>query len=216
MSYMGYFDNNRSGGKRTFGGRSSDRPTMHKATCSNCGKECEVPFRPTGSKPVYCRDCFAQQGGSDSRTANENNTPRYGNAQRTLYDAVCDNCQKRCKIPFQPTTGRPVFCSDCFETNGQTSRKPGFTPNPRSERQTEQPNYKEQFDMLNAKMDKILTLLNNTAPKTAKPTVTKAVEIETPTEIETVIEKTVELKKERKPRTKKATKTVKKTSTKKK
>lgn len=35
--------------------------TLHKATCSECGKECEVPFRPTGDKPVYCSDCFAKK-----------------------------------------------------------------------------------------------------------------------------------------------------------
>ena len=32
---------------------------MHKATCASCGKTCEVPFRPSDGKPVYCRDCFA-------------------------------------------------------------------------------------------------------------------------------------------------------------
>lgn len=31
---------------------------MHKAKCSECGKECEVPFVPVPGKPVYCRDCF--------------------------------------------------------------------------------------------------------------------------------------------------------------
>jgi CxxC-x17-CxxC domain-containing protein len=31
---------------------------MHNAICSNCGKECEVPFKPTGAKPVFCRECF--------------------------------------------------------------------------------------------------------------------------------------------------------------
>ncbi len=31
---------------------------MHKATCAECGQECEVPFKPTEGKPVYCRDCF--------------------------------------------------------------------------------------------------------------------------------------------------------------
>lgn len=35
---------------------------MHTATCSNCGKTCEVPFRPNGSKPVYCNDCFKTFG----------------------------------------------------------------------------------------------------------------------------------------------------------
>ncbi|MCK4336258.1 MAG: DNA-directed RNA polymerase [Candidatus Aenigmarchaeota archaeon] len=31
---------------------------MHKATCADCGKECEVPFKPSGDRPVYCRDCY--------------------------------------------------------------------------------------------------------------------------------------------------------------
>ena len=31
---------------------------MHSAVCSDCGKECEVPFKPTEGRPVYCRDCF--------------------------------------------------------------------------------------------------------------------------------------------------------------
>ncbi len=34
---------------------------MFSITCSNCGKEAEVPFRPRGDRPVYCSDCFAQQ-----------------------------------------------------------------------------------------------------------------------------------------------------------
>lgn len=48
----------KGGDRGSFGG--DDRPkTMHPATCSGCSKACEVPFRPTGEKPVYCRDCFA-------------------------------------------------------------------------------------------------------------------------------------------------------------
>lgn len=31
---------------------------MHKATCAECGKECEVPFKPSGDRPVYCQDCY--------------------------------------------------------------------------------------------------------------------------------------------------------------
>ncbi len=34
---------------------------MHKATCSECGKECEVPFKPTKGKPVYCKECFRKR-----------------------------------------------------------------------------------------------------------------------------------------------------------
>ncbi|MEO7295886.1 MAG: CxxC-x17-CxxC domain-containing protein [Candidatus Limnocylindria bacterium] len=31
---------------------------MHDATCARCGNETQVPFRPTGARPVYCSDCF--------------------------------------------------------------------------------------------------------------------------------------------------------------
>ncbi len=41
-----------------FGGRS-DRPReMTKVVCSDCGKECEVPFKPTEGRPVYCQECL--------------------------------------------------------------------------------------------------------------------------------------------------------------
>ncbi|MCC7564721.1 MAG: hypothetical protein KO206_00360 [Methanomicrobiaceae archaeon] len=36
-----------------------DRPReMHKTICSDCGRECEVPFKPTEGRPVYCRECL--------------------------------------------------------------------------------------------------------------------------------------------------------------
>ena len=34
---------------------------MHKAICSDCKKECEVPFKPTEGKPVYCKDCYSKR-----------------------------------------------------------------------------------------------------------------------------------------------------------
>jgi CxxC-x17-CxxC domain-containing protein len=42
--------------------RGNNRPQreMHAVTCSACGKQTEVPFRPSGDRPVYCRDCFGE------------------------------------------------------------------------------------------------------------------------------------------------------------
>ena len=65
----------RSGGDRSFGRPSfGDRDrrdrgpvTMHKATCAGCGEACEVPFRPSGDKPVYCSACFRNNQGSSDR-----------------------------------------------------------------------------------------------------------------------------------------------------
>ena len=47
-------DSNRGG----FRGGNSGPREMHKITCSDCGVETEVPFKPTEGRPVYCRDCL--------------------------------------------------------------------------------------------------------------------------------------------------------------
>lgn len=39
---------------------SSPPREMHKATCADCGKECEVPFEPKEGRPVYCKECYAK------------------------------------------------------------------------------------------------------------------------------------------------------------
>ena len=52
----------REEGRGRYGGAPRE---MHKATCADCGKECEVPFKPNGTKPVYCRDCYQQHDQKD-------------------------------------------------------------------------------------------------------------------------------------------------------
>ncbi len=42
------------------GGFGSRLREMHKAVCADCKKECEVPFKPSGDRPVYCKDCFSK------------------------------------------------------------------------------------------------------------------------------------------------------------
>lgn len=83
-------DFNRGGGNRSFGGggnrggsfgggsrggyndrsrggdRGGDRE-MFQATCDSCGKSCELPFKPTGSRPVYCSDCFKKNDSGGER-----------------------------------------------------------------------------------------------------------------------------------------------------
>lgn len=44
------------------GGGFGSRPReMHKAVCAECKQECEVPFKPSADRPVYCKDCFAKR-----------------------------------------------------------------------------------------------------------------------------------------------------------
>lgn len=63
---MGFNDRPRSGGFNRGGGGfrrsfSSEPREMHKAVCSECKQECEVPFKPTEGKPVYCKECYAKK-----------------------------------------------------------------------------------------------------------------------------------------------------------
>ena len=52
---------------RRFSPHSSGRPEMFDATCADCGNTCQVPFMPTGAKPVYCSSCFELRGNGEDR-----------------------------------------------------------------------------------------------------------------------------------------------------
>ncbi len=79
------------GGSRDSGGfrggpkRDFSRPSeMHQATCSDCGKMCEVPFRPNGKKPVFCKECFANH----REDAPERSFSRSDSASRPPFRSV--------------------------------------------------------------------------------------------------------------------------------
>lgn len=51
--------------RRSDGPSTGPRPSreMHEVICANCGRPAQVPFLPTGSRPVYCQDCFQSSRG---------------------------------------------------------------------------------------------------------------------------------------------------------
>ena len=163
---MGYNDN-----------RRDSRPQMHRATCSDCGQGCQVPFRPTGSKPVFCSDCFEDQGGGrrdnrrDDRRGGGGRDDRFGGGGRRdnrrddrrggggrdfkqNFSAVCDTCHSHCEVPFKPTSGKPIYCDNCFGNGG--SKPAGSKQNFDTERKLKE---------LNKKIDLILKALNIEIPK---------------------------------------------------
>jgi CxxC-x17-CxxC domain-containing protein len=87
-----------------------------------------------------------------------------GGGDRPMYKAICSNCGKECEVPFKPTNGKPVYCSDCFEKMGNGGRSEA----PRTDRSDFRPaapafdQNKAQFEAINAKLDRVLNLL---APK---------------------------------------------------
>lgn len=188
-------------GPRRFGGGSSERREMHKAICAKCGKECEVPFRPSEDRPVYCNNCFDRnRETTDSRPPRRMDSDRPSDfGPRKMFETICDNCGNACSVPFRPTEGKPVYCSNCFEEKGERHERGtrnNVTSGPTN----------SQFDMLNSKLDKILSFLNPQVPQKAKKV--EPVKVENVLDISDIeIDKPV-VKKEKKKTVKKSEKTI--------
>jgi CxxC-x17-CxxC domain-containing protein len=47
-------------GRSSGGGYGAPRPPrqLYDVTCASCGVATQVPFKPDGRKPVYCRECY--------------------------------------------------------------------------------------------------------------------------------------------------------------
>ncbi|MBU0668109.1 hypothetical protein KJ951_04365 [Patescibacteria group bacterium] len=147
------------GGKgRRFGGRDSGKPSMHRATCDDCGNPCEVPFKPTGDRPVFCSNCFKKESSpgprrSDDRNYRDRNFDR--DSRPAMFEATCDECGNVCEVPFRPSGNKPVFCSNCFKKGSKTGR-------------SETGHFKEDIEILNIKLDRILKILTSPPKETVR------------------------------------------------
>lgn len=121
---------------------------MHRTKCDDCGNKCEVPFKPTGSKPIYCSDCFSNKGGGGrSGGSDRRGGGRFDRRQdRPMHKATCDDCGSRCEVPFRPSGDKPIYCDKCFGGSGGKSGKGSCQ-------------CEKQFEDLNEKLDKILKLI---------------------------------------------------------
>jgi CxxC-x17-CxxC domain-containing protein len=73
------------------------------------------------SDPRRCRNCRsarkAQMGGSngDSMGGYGGSSGGYRERRpREMFEATCSSCGKTAMVPFRPTSGKPVYCDDCF------------------------------------------------------------------------------------------------------
>jgi len=130
--------------------RGSDKEPIefHAAVCAKCKKETQVPFKPTGVKPVFCRECFQiekpktdstearrfpsrSMGGRtnirSSGRSSSRSSGRYEDRNRRQSDrgtteshtVICAKCKKETTVPFKPTGVRPVLCRECFQEQKQ-------------------------------------------------------------------------------------------------
>ena len=77
--------------------------------CKECGNEFVFTagekefYKAKGfvNKPKCCKPC---------RDARKN----AARGPREFFTATCANCGGEAKVPFEPKSDRPVYCSDCF------------------------------------------------------------------------------------------------------
>lgn len=88
--------------------------------CADCGQQ----FVFTANE----QDFYAQRGFSEPkrcgpcRAARKAARPEgghgfgggYDRGPRQMFPATCSRCGNETEVPFQPTNGKPVYCSDCF------------------------------------------------------------------------------------------------------
>jgi len=85
--------------------------------CADCGAqftfsaEDQEFFQSKGytNEPKRCPSC-RQARKTESRGSRGSS---FG--PRQMYPATCAQCGKDTEVPFAPTTGRPVYCSDCYK-----------------------------------------------------------------------------------------------------
>ena len=115
--------------------------TDQTLTCRDCGQsfaftasEQDFYAQRGFSTPLRCPSCRAArkaQRDSGGYSSNSGSGQSFGNSgysggssysggydrgSRQMYTATCSSCGNEAQVPFQPTSGKPVYCSDCFRS----------------------------------------------------------------------------------------------------
>jgi CxxC-x17-CxxC domain-containing protein len=100
------------------------------------------------SDPTRCADCRAarksSQGGggygsrdssrssyssgysgsrSDGGSSRSGSSDYHSSSTKQMYKVKCANCGIDTEVPFEPRSGRPVYCRDCYQQMGGGSRR---------------------------------------------------------------------------------------------
>lgn len=77
--------------------------------CCDCSAEFVFTLREQDfyaskqlNDPKRCRPCREKKKGT------------FGKTPRDLHPAICSQCAMNCEVPFQPVSGRPVYCKNCL------------------------------------------------------------------------------------------------------
>lgn len=98
---------------------------LHKAVCADCHKDCEIPFKPTGERPVYCKECFSKRKAGNSLKENSGNRQTPGFPE----EPVVANPPQRKVIVTKKGVGK-VTVSEIVRPPSRDSSHKGKSPKP--------------------------------------------------------------------------------------
>lgn len=130
-------NNNRNSGfgnrQNRFSPRGDNRsgPVIkHSAICDQCKQNCEVPFRPTGNKPIYCSNCF--EGKRDA--PDDRKTRRFDN--KTSNYQVNDKAREQLTKTIEKLDNKIDKLIEIMENIQNDNKKKIETPVSRPNRKT--------------------------------------------------------------------------------
>ena len=112
-------------------------------TCSDCGtafifsagEQESFASRGYTNEPKRCPACRAAKkqnvSGSSSFGNSGSGSRNYVSAPRQMFPVKCSTCGKDTEVPFEPRSGRPVYCSDCYRKTNPVKRYQLFAVNNR-------------------------------------------------------------------------------------
>src|SRR3954447_13882960 len=115
-------------------------------TCRDCGMDFvftagEQEFyaqKGFTNEPTRCPSCrqARKSGGGSSRGGGYGDRDSYGGGSsrggggggyssgpREMHTTTCASCGKEAQVPFVPRGDKPVYCSDCFQQQRQSSSR---------------------------------------------------------------------------------------------
>ncbi len=87
------------------------------------------------------------RGRFDERDSGSSRFGGRDSSERESFEATCDKCGRQCSLPFKPTSGKPVYCSDCFRQKDRSETRGD-------------PSQSVELEKINEKLDKILRALH--------------------------------------------------------
>lgn len=95
--------------------RSDARPVnnfrdrvLHKAVCADCGKGCEVPFKPANGRPVYCKECFGKRKAPHTFAARSDARPPAASVIPAIHSDKPHDSEKKAPIEKKPVEREPA------------------------------------------------------------------------------------------------------------